>query len=735
MMAQAAAMQPEFLQAAAAAAAQQQAMGMGMHMAYGMYPAVPVPMHMPMPVQIPPAAAAASMQYWQALQRQYFEAAAQGGTGASVSTVPPSEAGDMSRQSTRVPSPAPAAAAAAEAQQGLQETAAAAAGGGSDNISSALQCLSSTGLAAEATGGGFAGRLPRQFAAAAWPLSAAEAAMMWLLGRNFMAAATAAQQPDVKPAAAPAPSEFSGLGLSIISVPAAVLAGARGAAASGLGLVMHSTAAAARLYVMALVWFAHYQLVLVLYSLLGASAAALATQQLAWGTGRAALALSWQMGAFALLQGQLFAGAAARVVASDLRQLPQQVLLSHPLLATQQFPLAAGKGSQLLLAAPAESSAAVAASATATAVAEAAEKQQLEGSSASWSGAEWACNALAFMTGTGKPAASTADSKPVTAALDGAAARVSTAVVPTQQQQQQAVVSRTGSSTGLMGALGMVPGQQQQQGSSSSFAVADSLSVISGLWVGLGLKLWLLLSLQAPCTAGRIWLDAAGQGVNLSVAAVQAAAAYALQAVRLLVQCSALLLAHTRLQLPAAGASALAAAGSAAVYAVNLARQVFGVWWTVVGASALAAVQGLLQSTAQAVPGDAVLLQLLGSAAAFSAYAAQSTTSTTQRIWRYYAAAGAEDWRGISMHRMAGQVLAWSAAAAGWVSLQVLSAAEQLAVLVTTRVLQGARPMAQAAVWGSAGMLKRLVVEASQQSWLLLVHLYQAWRQEQLQQQ
>jgi hypothetical protein len=130
-----------------------------------------------------------------------------------------------------------------------------------------------------------------------------------------------------------------------------------------------------------------------------------------------------------------------------------------------------------------------------------------------------------------------------------------------------------------------------------------------------------------------------------------------------------------------------------------------------------------------------LLLQLLNNAAAFCAYAASSGAAAVQRSWRFFAAADEEDWRGISIHNVAAQLLAWAAAAAGWVSLQALSAAEKVAVLVTTRVLQGAHPMAQAAVWGSAGMLKRLVVEALQQSWLLLLQLHSAWRQQQLQQQ
>eukprot|EP00882_Tetradesmus_deserticola_P033962 GHRQ01038844.1.p3 GENE.GHRQ01038844.1~~GHRQ01038844.1.p3 ORF type:complete len:115 (+),score=61.74 GHRQ01038844.1:51-347(+) len=72
MMAPAAMMQPEFLQAAA----QRQGMGMGMPMAYSMYPAVQVPFPMHMSVQMPHMPAAAGMHYWQAMQHQYFAAAA-----------------------------------------------------------------------------------------------------------------------------------------------------------------------------------------------------------------------------------------------------------------------------------------------------------------------------------------------------------------------------------------------------------------------------------------------------------------------------------------------------------------------------------------------------------------------------------------------------------------------------------------------------------------------------------
>lgn len=442
-----------------------------------------------------------------------------------------------------------------------------------------------------------------------------------------MAASSAAQQqPDMNPNNADhqrdrKPTGLSGLGLSIVSAPVTVLTSAEKAAASGLGLVTHSTAAAVRLYVMALVWFAHFQLVLLLYTLLGASAAALATQQLALITG----------------------------------------------------------------------------------------------------------------TAVSKPAADEVNRSTTAAAAGGATAGLGSSDTLATQQQQQAVLARSGSSTGLLQAQGNLSGQQQQQQGGSSLAVADSLSVMSGLWVGLGLKLWLLLSVQGPFTAGSIWLDAAGQGVHLSIAAAQAAAAYVLHAVRLLVQCSALLLAHSRLQLPAAAASALAAACSAGLYAADLARQVIGVWWSTVCTSAVAAVQALLQSAAQAVPGGAVLLQLLGSAAASATYAAQATAAAMHSLWRYYAAAGEEDWGGLSMGSIAGQVLAWVAAGAGWMALRALSAAEQVAALITARVLQGAHPMAQAAVYGSAGMLKRLMVEASQQSWLLLVQLYQAWQQQQQQ--
>lgn len=344
-------------------------------------------------------------------------------------------------------------------------------------------------------------------------------------------------------------------------------------------------------------------------------------------------------------------------------------------------------------------------------------------------------SALALITGTAvsKPAADEVNRSTTAAAAGGATAGLGSSDTLATQQQQQAVLARSGSSTGLLQAQGNLSGQQQQQQGGSSLAVADSLSVMSGLWVGLGLKLWLLLSVQGPFTAGSIWLDAAGQGVHLSIAAAQAAAAYVLHAVRLLVQCSALLLAHSRLQLPAAAASALAAACSAGLYAADLARQVIGVWWSTVCTSAVAAVQALLQSAAQAVPGGAVLLQLLGSAAASATYAAQATAAAMHSLWRYYAAAGEEDWGGLSMGSIAGQVLAWVAAGAGWMALRALSAAEQVAALITARVLQGAHPMAQAAVYGSAGMLKRLMVEASQQSWLLLVQLYQAWQQQQQQ--
>jgi hypothetical protein len=254
--------------------------------------------------------------------------------------------------------------------------------------------------------------------------------------------------------------------------------------------------------------------------------------------------------------------------------------------------------------------------------------------------------------------------------------------------------------------------------------------------LGLGLKLWLLLSVQAPYTTSRIWLGAAGQGVSLTIAAVQAAVAYALHAVQLLLQCSGLLLAHTGLQLPAAGASALAAAGSAVSNTFSLVKQLTGVWWRTIGASAAAAGTSLLQATAEALPGGTLLLQLLTKTAAFCTYAASSAAAAMQRSWRFFAAADEEDWRGISVHSIAVQMLGYAAAGLGWIGLQALSTAEMIAVLVTTRALPGAHPMAQAAVWGSAGMLKRLVVEASQQSWMLLVQLYGAWRQQQqLQQQ
>ncbi|KAF6257769.1 hypothetical protein COO60DRAFT_1694976 [Scenedesmus sp. NREL 46B-D3] len=263
-----------------------------------------------------------------------------------------------------------------------------------------------------------------------------------------MAASNATQQqpghaddsPDcAKQVAVPAPAGVGGLGLGIISAPAAVLAGARDAAASGLGLVTHGTAAAARLYVMGLVWLAHYQLVLLLYTLLGASAAVLASQQLAWGTGKAAVMLSWQTGAFAL---------------------------------------------------------------------------------------------------------------------------------------------------------------------------------------------------------------------------------------------------------PAAGASALAAAASAGSFVSGLVRQLIGAWWSTSGASVAAAGQELLQSAAEAVPGGTGLLQLLSSAAACWAYAAQAATAAVRSSWRFLAAADGEDGRGISGFSVATQLLALGAAGAGWVGLHAMSAAEQLAVVVTARVLQ-----------------------------------------------
>ncbi|KAF8063046.1 hypothetical protein HT031_003885 [Scenedesmus sp. PABB004] len=285
---------------------------------------------------------------------------------------------------------------------------------------------------------------------------------------------------------------------------------------------------------------------------------------------------------------------------------------------------------------------------------------------------------------------------------------------------------RRGSWSWLAGAAASGGGKPATPG-----ALLDSVSVVSGLWVGMGVKLALLLMLHAPGGAAGIWLRAAAQGLTACAVAARATAAQLAALAWVLARCSVATARAWRAAAPPLGG---AADGSGLHAAARVALLLCGgaaAAWRFAAAPALVAGHALLASSAAAVPGGRLALQLLVAWAA----AAGAVLGGAARAAHWLATADDAAWAAVSAQGLAAGAATWAAGAAGELGRQLVPAAERGVAAAAAWALAGAPPVAQAAAWGSASMLRRLVAEAAQQSWLLAAALVGAWRAQQAREQ
>lgn len=519
--------------------------------------------------------------------------------------------------------------------------------------------------------------------------------------------------------------------------------------ASGALFAGRSTAAAAQSAMMAVVWCGHYQLVFVLYIMLATTAAILAVQRAMWNAASYTVNTAVQLAGLSVRELRLFMTAAAKVAWADLHTLPSQ-LLDQPWLQLQQQ----GTGTEaaelvmqqlpaqedlqdkgllesfrgLLLLGPAagdsNSSAASAAKrllASSTAVADTlVQRANVSADIPATITKVPAWSSWGSFSGQGPTSSSATSGSPypaVSAATDSAAASHGIAGAGST-----ALTTVTSAGAVIPAATGL-----QCAKSGTLLVAVDSVAVISGMWVGLGFKLWGLATVRLPYETAKVWGAATWYGARMSVALSRAAGYYVFRLIWCLLHISLIISAHARphLQLPYAKALVAAVPIVRRVFAVTL--QAVLLWWKHLGRPLFTVAGVQLVAAAGIVPGGSigvqVLLASLSMCIPVASAVLQSATSVARWLWTIDNHA----WNGSNLRQLVMQGLGVMVSAVRWVSTHVVAQAEKILAALASVGLQGAPPVAQAAVWGTAGMLKRLTVEISQQAWLLGYQMYQAW--------
>jgi hypothetical protein len=279
----------------------------------------------------------------------------------------------------------------------------------------------------------------------------------------------------------------------------------------------------------------------------------------------------------------------------------------------------------------------------------------------------------------------------------------------------------------------MVSSTGQHRLKTGSLIVADSVCVISGMWVGLGLRLWGLATIRVPYETARIWTSAAWHGAAMGLALSRAAGYYVFQLFWCIMHMSLVIVVHARSHLHLPFGAALAAAGPIVRSASIVSYQASLLWWKHLGGPVVAAAGSQLYATAGAIPGGLPGLHLLQAVLSIWGSAVYAALHGAGSAAHWLLTADEEAVQRVNFQQVMMQGLGMTVSAAIWFAGQICAHAERLLAVSAARVLHGAPPVAQAAVWGSAGMLKRLVVEVSQQSWLLAAQMYHAWMLQQQQ--
>lgn len=282
--------------------------------------------------------------------------------------------------------------------------------------------------------------------------------------------------------------------------------------------------------------------------------------------------------------------------------------------------------------------------------------------------------------------------------------------------------------------------------SARTLILYDSLAVVSGLWAGMWMRLWLLFMLQGPLASARIWLAAAKTAVQVSAAATVATTKTAMQAAWALSHLSLVVLGSAAAT-SASGPSGRPFQSSSAAAVGAPARTTWGLGLMghpSAGAAVLAMLQWLWMQAARpwfsmwcylgaavasSVPGGLAAAKIVSRwrASALTAFAALSAAFSQALVWLgSIQDAGLFSRAGMQATRNKGLQLAGLLAA--WLLSWGVGMAEGVTVLVAEWVLKDVPPVGKAAVYGSARMIKGLVVEASRQSGQLAGQLLEAWR-------
>jgi hypothetical protein len=295
------------------------------------------------------------------------------------------------------------------------------------------------------------------------------------------------------------------------------------------------------------------------------------------------------------------------------------------------------------------------------------------------------------------------------------------------------VPQRPSAAAGAAGSSG-VPGMP-----ASLLVVYDSLAVVSGLWAGMWLRVCLLLGLQAPLDGCRMWLHAFSTWVHMSAAAAAASTRTVMQLAWVLGQLSLVILGTASAQ------HARSAQG-------DVARKSHQGWFLQVGgpaaATALAVLQWVWQqcylviarqvgvcwhlasSFLAAVPGGGVLIQhgAVISTYASAVFAALAAAFSSTCAWLQSVRSQTGLFSKGGMQAMAGQAMQLAMLLMAWLLTRVWIVAEAVAGMAAEWLLRDVSPVGRAAVFGSAKMIKGLVVEAGRQSGMLAQQLFEAWR-------
>jgi len=293
----------------------------------------------------------------------------------------------------------------------------------------------------------------------------------------------------------------------------------------------------------------------------------------------------------------------------------------------------------------------------------------------------------------------------------------------------------------------------------------DSLAVVSGLWAGLCFRLWVLLAVQAPTAGCRIWLHAAMSGCCMSAAAAATSTRTALQVAWHLAQLSLMLLqgaAAAGVSRPSTeqqpgGASAgvklfhgtSRQQGLACWAAAGTVRWVGAAvcgalqWWWLCVAKPFSSFCQLLMpvcmhwaATSAANSTSTFFLGIPNSVGVWSMYAVTKATVTAAvrgpRVWMSSLRQGVTLLSQAGLRVVAARGMQSSGLLVLWLGAWIVGVLERLVAVAAEWLLRDVPPVARAALCGSAGMTRGLVVEAGRQSALLAAQLIAAWQAHQV---